>query len=131
MAPLSWKGRVETSASLLGSDATTQGSWHNVYGSDGFIIADGGSTLAGSSNLPRYAQVDFGTEGQLLWQTSTSDVRGLQKPSNLSDRIAAAVYASPISVDLNLKDERPHIVSLYLLDWDNLMLSGNLLSHAV
>jgi hypothetical protein len=102
------------SASFVNSDTTTQGSWENLYGSDGYnVIQD--STL-----YPSYVSVAAGGT-PYIWATQTSDVRGLQRITT-SGRIAANVNsASSFTVDLNFNDGAAHKVAFYFVDWD----SGN------
>jgi hypothetical protein len=102
-----------TSASLTGTDSTSQGSWVGRYGADGTDVI--GTTAA----LPAYAQVSPVGQSNHTWAGSTTDVRALQKPGS-SDRIAACWYAfGSFNVDVNLTDGQAHKVTLYLLDWDS------------
>ena len=43
----------------------------------------------------------------------------MQRPENLSSRIAATWFAGGFSISTNLTDGNPHQVALYLLDWDS------------
>jgi subtilisin family serine protease len=101
------------SATFAGSDATTQGTWHGVYGGDGY------SLVGDATSLPAYGTVT--PSGQALWTyaTSTSDVRGLQKAAVATDRVAAVWYGQTFALDVNLTDGAPHQVGLYLVDWDS------------
>jgi hypothetical protein len=105
---------AQTSAVFLQTDTATQGNWRGVYGSDGAIIYSDGS------GTPAYAQVSFSGQGPVIWTSSTSDVRALQKAAASSDRIASGWYTfSSFTIDLNLTDSSAHQVALYCLDWDN------------
>src|SRR5262249_12010632 len=75
-------------ATFVKTDTTTQGSWNGVYGSDGYNVSQDGNT-----KIPSYAQVGFGSQANYTWAGSTSDVRALQKPENLADRLAACWYS--------------------------------------
>jgi hypothetical protein len=102
-------------ATFIRTDATTQGNWNGVYGSDGYNVSQDGTI-----KTPSYAQVGFSSQANYTWAGSTSDVRGLQKPENLADRLAACWYSgSSFTVDVNLTDGKTHAVALYALDWDS------------
>ncbi len=99
-------------ASFVTTDTTTEGSWHGVYGADGYSVAND------SQSLPAYAS--FAVQNQLnyTWTSSTSDPRALQTGSG-TGRIAATWYSSSsFSFDLNFTDGKSHQFALYALDWD-------------
>ena len=105
---------VTNQASFLTVDTTTQGSWQNVYGQDGYVLAN-----VASQKIPAYAT--FAVQNQLnyTWNPSTSDPRALQIPGG-SGGIAATWYSpGPFNVDVNIMDGASHEVALYALDWDN------------
>ena len=103
-----------SSATYSGMDATTQGTWTGMYGGDGYMIPNGGTTL------PGYATVSQAGAGSYTWASPTSDVRALQTSSNSAMRIASTYYSgSSFSFDVNLTDGNAHRVALYLLDWDS------------
>ncbi len=100
-------------ASFVKTDAVTQGTWKGAYGAAGFAIP------ADFSSYPPYAQVNVSNQGTFTWQSSTNDVRALQK-AFASDRLASTWYSSTsFNVDLNLVDAMPHSVEIYCLDWEN------------
>lgn len=101
------------SATLLSTDATTQGSWKNVYGTDGYTIV-GNATVN-----PAYATVSASGNSSWVWNDPSSSTPALQKSGTTTDRIAAAWYASTsFTVNVNLTDGRSHRVAFYFLDWD-------------
>ena len=103
-----------TSASFLGSDTTTEGSWKGVYGSDGFDISQ---DLA---SVPSYATLALNGISNNVWASDTQDPRALQKGSpSATDRIAACWYGQQFTIDLNLTDGQTHDVSIYADDWDS------------
>jgi hypothetical protein len=105
------------SASFASTDTTTQGSWRNAYGADGYDIATDKS--AGNPKLPSYATLGITGAATWTWAASTTDVRALQNSAN-TGRIAAAWYSSTsMSFNLNLNDGQAHEVSLYAVDFDN------------
>jgi hypothetical protein len=100
-------------ATYLTQDTTTEGSWIGTYGSQGYDVIDG------SSSLPSYATVTPAGESNYIWAPSTTDPRALQTAGG-SSRIAATWYSTTsFTVDVNLTDGQSHDLELYLLDWDN------------
>ncbi len=79
-------GSVTAGATFVKVDASTQGTWKGVYGSEGGII-NGDAT-----NFPAYAQVNLSVQGPVVWSASTADARGLQKFA-AQDRIASGWYS--------------------------------------
>ena len=102
------------SAVFLNLDTTTHGSWKNVYGADGYVIAQ----LSGGTSLPGYVQWSITGNSNYTWSALTTDVRALQKVAT-SDRIAACWYGGTFTASLNLTDGQAHRVALYVLDWDS------------
>jgi hypothetical protein len=107
------------SAVFLKSDTTTQGNWRGKYGSAGFALANNGQ------NIPAYASIVLprksrtGVSGTSTWGDFVGSVRGLQKVTDRS-RIAGHWYGfSTFSIDVNLRDDKTHQLSLYLVDWDS------------
>jgi hypothetical protein len=101
------------SATFVKKDGTTRGSWKNVYGKDGEIIAND------SSVLPTYVSAAaFNGAAPFTW-TITQDPKALQQ-ANGTARTASTFYASPgFTFDLNLTDGNAHQVAFYFLDWDS------------
>ncbi len=100
-------------ANFTGTDTSTQGNWHGVYGADGYSVAND------TQSLPSYAS--FAVQNQLnnTWASSTSDPRALQTGSN-TGRIAATWYNSAsFNFDVNFTDGTTHRFALYALDWDS------------
>jgi hypothetical protein len=106
-------GATQASASFVKTDTTTQGTWLNVYGKEGYALA------GDATRYPTYAQMTLGGVGNYTWTSATSDTRALQKASG-SGRIAAVWYATGASMtmDVNLTNGT-HQLALYVLDWDN------------
>jgi hypothetical protein len=104
-------GGSGTSASFLRLDTTTQGTWHGVYGSTGYDIANE------ASSYPAYAQVSVSGASMYTWTNSTSDVRALQLP-NVNNRVASCWYSNVnFTYDINFTDGLSHQLALYVLDW--------------
>ncbi len=105
-----------SSASYVGLDTTTQGTWTPNYGADGFVIAND------ETSIISYATVTFTGTNTWTWANNTSDPRALQVFSGSSGRIASTYYApTSFTINVNITDSNTHKVALYLLDWD----SGN------
>jgi subtilisin family serine protease len=99
-------------ASFIGTDSTTQGSWRGVYGSQGYAL------VGDSTSLPPSAQLAVTGASTYTWSAASTTLRELQRPTGPS-RFAATWYAgSTFAFDLNLTDAIPHRVALYVLDWD-------------
>ncbi len=112
-APAQAPAQSSSRATFIRSDATTQGSWKGVYGSDGYQIVND------AQSLPSYASLAAGGNLVYTWAGSTSDVRGLQKAASSTDRIAACWYSSSsYSVGVRITDGQVHSLALYALDWD-------------
>lgn len=100
-----------TTASFVGADATTQGTWKGRYGSSGYSLAN---DLA---SLPSYASLNMTTGRSWTWVSSTFDVRALEKAA-ASDRLAATWFEATIEMTVDLNDGQAHQASLYFVDWD-------------
>lgn len=104
---------VVTSASFAGFDSSTKGSWINTYGSQGYSLANG------PTSLPNWAQLSLSGQSGYTWNDPTGDGRALQKPGNPDERFAATWYTfSSYDINLSLTDGQTHRVAVYNLDWD-------------
>ena len=118
-------------ASFLEKDATTQGSWKNVYGSQGYNVINSGV------GYPSYATVTPAGNMSDTWAASTSVSQALQDAPPGKSRIAACWYSSnSFTVDVDLTDGQSHNLELYLLDYDSTARSEQIVftdanSHAV
>ena len=74
-------------AAFVNTDTTTAGTWKGIYGADGFNIVDD------AVSYPSYVTVTPSGNSDYIWASSTADVRGLQKASSTTDRIAACWYS--------------------------------------
>ena len=100
-------------ANFKGSDTSTEGSWHGVYGADGYSIVND------SQSLPSYVSFAVQNQSNFTWASTTTDPRALQNGSN-TGRIASTWYSdSSFSFDVNLLDGNLHQLAFYALDWDN------------
>ena len=99
-------------AVFVSTDSTTEGTWKNTYGPDGFLIA------SDSTMQPAYGTAT--SNGTLfVWDPATQGLPALQKGSpTATDRIASTWYsATSFLIDVKLTSGT-HPLALYLLDWD-------------
>lgn len=102
---------LASSAQFLGQDATTQGKWQGVYGSDGYDLVNSAQAI------PAYATFSVNNAQQWTWQSGGSDSRALQIPAGAS--IAACWYNQKVfQLNSNFTDGKSHELTLYLVDWD-------------
>jgi len=100
-------------ANFAGSDSSTQGNWHGVYGADGYSVAND------AQSLPAYASFALQNQRNYTWASSTTDPRALQNGSN-TGRIASQWFTySTFDFDVNFTDGNTHRFALYALDWDS------------
>ena len=100
-------------AAFVKSDATTEGNWEGVYGTQGYDI------VSGPVSLPSGDTITPARQSTYTWTTTSSDPRALQVPGS-SNRVAAVWYAATsFTVAVNLGDSLAHNLELYLDDWDN------------
>jgi uncharacterized repeat protein (TIGR01451 family) len=100
-------------ANFVNMDTATEGSWHGVYGADGYSVAND------TQSIPSYATFGLQNEQNWTWAASTTDPRALQTGSG-TGRIAAAWYLNgTFTVDVNMTDGKLHQFALYAVDWDN------------
>lgn len=105
----------KATASFAASDTTTSGSWGGEYGSDGYSI------IGGQTSLPTYAQMSLNGDSIWTWAASTTAPSAAQVSPTSSNRAAACDYsATNFTIDLNLTDGQTHRVGLYMVDFDNL-----------
>ena len=98
---------------FVGTDIVTQGNWKGMYGTQGYLLVNDGTSL------PAGATVTASGHSSYTWGASSADVRALQK-SAAADRIAATWYSGgTFTIDVNAGDTQAHRVGLYVLDWEN------------
>jgi trimeric autotransporter adhesin len=105
-----------STASFLGTDTVSQGSWQPNYGNQGYAIADG------TQSVPSGITLSVQTSNTpFVWAASTGDPRGVSLPTGGS--VAAAWYSDgPVNVisTIGFADTAAHTVSLYMVDWDSM-----------
>ena len=106
-------------ALFLGADAAAQGNWTGKYGTGGYFIPNGNSTAFDHANLGFSEYFPYTWAGP--WSGVNSDPRNLQTAPGASTRIASAItnyVGKSFYIHLNIYDDKPRLVALYLLDWD-------------
>jgi len=101
-------------AAFIGLDAKTGGAWTTKFGGDGYMLPDG------SASTP--AQVRFVLEpgvANYIWAAGTEDPRALARGRKKPVRIADCWYGGVLNLDVYCLDPDAHVVSLYVMDWDN------------
>ena len=105
---------VTATATLIGHNTTTQGTWIGTYGSQGYDV------VGNTASLPSYATVTPSGESTLTWAVSTTNESALENAGGITGRVAAAwSSATSFSVDVNLTDGNAHDLALYAVDFDN------------
>ncbi len=113
-------GSDNSSATFVGTDATTQGNWEGVFGNEGYRISQH------TTSNPSYASITFSGNNNYTWNAATSDVRALNRTDN-ADRIASTWYTGDTGNNIGSKynltvdntDGLEHQISIYFLDWDS------------
>ena len=105
-------GGGQTTATFVGTDTTTQGTWRGVYGLDGYV------TAMDATSPPAYATVTPTGAATWEWAGVTTEVRGLQRAVGGSNRFAATFFGTTFGLDITITDGSAHQVSLYVLDWE-------------
>jgi hypothetical protein len=103
---------AQGSAAFVESDSTTQGTWANKFGADGYVIADG------NLQLPSSIQVNTSLNSDYVWEPFTSDVRALLITPTNAQRIASAWYGDTVIVDVNVGTDFSRRMAIYVHDWD-------------
>jgi hypothetical protein len=93
-----------------------KGNWKGKVGEDGYYLAlDVGPD---NPRLPAYAAFALTGATHALWSPGPDDPRALQV-SGKSGRIAACWYTyEEMKFHVTFRDDAPHRVSFYALDWD-------------
>lgn len=104
-----------TTAAFVDSDSTTSGNWSGTYGSDGYSI------IGGDTTLPTYVTMQISGNQYYQWAPSgAADSRAPQVALNSPAHEAATDYAAnSFSLDLDFTDGQSHQVAFYLLDYDS------------
>ncbi len=100
------------SVDFMSKNITARGDWWRVSGSEGYVFAQG------VSSLPAYCpNFNLQNNSNSTWSSSTPDPRALLKPDG-SGRFAACWYGSAFDIKLGVAGEEPRPVTVSCLDWD-------------
>jgi hypothetical protein len=100
-------------ATFLGLDATLQGNWKGLVGTEAYVLPTDAQSLPANISIAPAGKNDW------VWSSWTTESRALQR-ANLNSRSAACAYGSNFTYDVNLLDGKTHTLSLYCVDWDRL-----------
>ena len=101
--------------SFVQTDTSTQGNWKGVYGVDGWNVV--GDTSSDNPSYPAYASVNPGGASTTVWSGLSTSASALENAApGATTRVAAALGAASLSIDVNLTDANSHQVALYCLD---------------
>ncbi len=100
------------SATFVGIDQTSQGSWEGRYGTEGYNI------FGDLAKDPPYATINASNIS--LWQWSfNNEPQALHRVVE-NNRVAAVLYdPTSFSIDVNMTDSQIHRLAVYAMDWDN------------
>jgi ELWxxDGT repeat protein len=111
--PWVFTGTASSSASFVDADSATGGNWTGAYGSDGY------SVVGGDTSLPSYASMEVSDASFWQWAGPSTIQRAPQVSAGSSSHVAASDYsATSFTVDLNFAPGASHLVAFYLLDFD-------------
>ncbi|MBN2775453.1 MAG: hypothetical protein JXR31_14455, partial [Prolixibacteraceae bacterium] len=97
---------------FIEKDTETMGAWKNSYGSEGWYI------VGAKQNIPDFVSIDLINGADRIWAASTDDSEALQNPDGELGIAAQRVASLHEIIEVDFNDNQPHLVSLYLLDWE-------------
>jgi hypothetical protein len=103
---------LPASATFVGVDTATQGTWKSSYGVDGYDIAND------APKYPLYAETVLRQQKVEIWAVATDDVRAPQMASGKGRMARTWFSPSAFTIDINFNDGSVHRVALYCLDWE-------------
>ena len=112
------------SATIVGVDQDTVGSWSGTYGAAGYVVSQG--TSPDLVNLPPSVKVSVTGATGVTWANDTSDVRALQPPPGTTGWKTGGWSGQDFTIDVNLLDGQTHQLALYAVDWDTPGLRNDL-----
>ena len=99
---------------LVNINGTVQGNWVGTFGTQGYDLA------GGPSSLPSYASISVSGANINTWAASTTDTRGLENPSGSGRTAITWASSGYMTINVDLTDGKVHDLSIYTVDWDNL-----------
>ena len=104
---------LPTAATFVKADTTTEGNWIDAYGSQGYDI------VSGPTSLPSYAALTTTSATNYTWTTTSTSQSALQVPGS-SNRVAACWYSwTSFSINLDLTNGQTHDIALYACAYDD------------
>ena len=88
-------------ATFVSTNSTTQGTWTEKYGAEGFDVSQDPSAV--NPSFPSYASVNFANASNAVWSRTTSEVRALQKANIGQGGRIAGTWFSGDSFSINIK----------------------------
>jgi hypothetical protein len=110
-------GGAPTTATFLGTDTTTGGSWRGTYGANGYDIA--ADTSGKDPSLPSYAALSITGATTYTWASSTTATNALENAANTGRTATCWYTTTTMSFNLDFTDGLTHKVSLYAVDFVN------------
>ena len=103
---------VPAAASYVGTDPSTGGNWTGKYGSAGY------SVVGGATSLPSDVSYSLNNATFFEWDPAgTSNPNALQVQPGSSTHVSACYYSySSFAININTSDAQSHQVAFYLLD---------------
>ncbi|WP_270564244.1 hypothetical protein [Clostridium beijerinckii] len=104
---------IPNTAKLLSIDTTSQGTWINSFGKDGYAI------IGSHAKYPIYADIRYKNAEYYRFPDTSNDNRALQNPNDSNDRILA-IMCNPDSFEMQMCISGPNekMITLYLVDFD-------------
>lgn len=105
--------RASARGMFVGTDAMLGGSWVNGLGAKGYLVAPGFGQLAPDVRVASEART-------YIWAGLglTGDPRAPMIPQTDARVAACWVDTDLLTIDVDLLNGRPHLLTLYLVDWD-------------
>jgi subtilisin family serine protease len=97
-----------------------QGNWVGNYGADGYVLANWNTNNTDLLGLPAGVSLAIEQASRFTWASPTTDVRGLQSPSQTERRAATWHDLGQVRVRLNFSTAYTGNLHAYAVDWDSL-----------
>ena len=91
-------------------DNSTQGNWIGAYGAQGYYIP------GLPASLPSYATITSSVASS-VWAYGSVDAEAFEEPGSTARMASGWTSGSSIVLQVNLADNQPHDLALYLLNW--------------
>ncbi len=104
---------ASSSATVVKTDTTTQGSWIGTYDTQSYDVIDD------TPSLSSYPTVSPSGNSTYVWAASTTDARAGRTPPATAGSPRPGTPPPLLSFNLDFTDGKAHEVSLYVVDFDN------------